>query len=110
MAKHNITYKCAHFKEGKTPDTTCLIPNYLLNINYRHVVSLHVGLVDRRGLGGWFLLFLPLDTYSTFGWGRDLLVYIVTSVLFSARCAQGLSMQQTPQQNLAAEQQFHRQE
>ena len=108
MAKHNITYKCAHSKERKTPDTTCLIPNYLLNISNRHVVSLH-GEVGCRA--GWLvLLFLPLDTYSTFGWGGDLLVYIVTTVLFSARCAQGLCMRQTPQQNLAAEQQFHRQE
>ena len=34
----------------------------------------------------------------------------LNSVLFLARTAQGLGMRQTPQQNLAAEQQFHRQE
>ena len=39
----------------------------------------------------------------------DIKVHSLCTVPFSARNAQGLGMRQTPQQNLAAEQQFHRQ-
>ena len=80
------------------------LPNAQLRTTCIYVQILtHAQLISLQSLSEWhchgqasWTLFWPIQRSNI--------------VLFSARNAQGLGMRQTPQQNLAAEQQFYRQE